>query len=57
MPIRKILNVNSGGTVLLFKCKLLSMTANLYAVNENSLEYFKFFPNPANGKLNIDFED
>lgn len=33
------------------------MTANLYAVNENSLEYFKFFPNPANGKLNIDFED
>lgn len=33
------------------------MTTNLYTGNENSLEYFKFFSNPANGKLNIDFDD
>ena len=57
MPTWKILNVNGGGTVLLFKAKQLTMITNLYTVNENSLEYFKFFPNPTNGKLNIDFED
>lgn len=33
------------------------MTTNLFTLNENSLEYFKFFPNSTNGKLNIDFED